>query len=234
MSQYCDKVVVLKSVSVSVEAFDSSGQPLKGVRKNTTVQVASFGLDDPIRHPEISDDKVAQFEAWRETQKQRIEDAFIDSAVDGKLGGVPLLKTRTSMGNPAFKVGEFSGLISSVVALEPGVMKAVLVGGEGATEQQDTSSALLDDMVTKEAICSRIREITEGIMRYLHITNRKGIEIFPLADTLDMRAAWTALGCALDSRGIGHKKVTGDMDGRNAANEGLEIFNEIKKHVQEV
>ncbi len=47
MSQNCDRVVVLKSVSLAIAAFDANGDPLKGVRKSTTVQIASFDLLSP-------------------------------------------------------------------------------------------------------------------------------------------------------------------------------------------
>lgn len=233
MSQYCDKVVILKSVSLSVEAFDADGNHIKGLRKNTTVQVASFDLDEPINHPEIPGDKATEFQAWRETQKLRIEKAFIENAAAGKLGGVPLLKTKSGMGHPDYKVGEFSGLISTLIAVQPGMIKNVMNGRKSAVELQQDGSASLADKVASEAICARMKEIAEDLMRFMSLTNRKGTEIFSLAETLDMRAAWTALGCTLDSRGIGYQKVTGSIDGRNAAEEGVEIFNEIKKHVQE-
>ncbi|MFF7864478.1 hypothetical protein [Pseudomonas monteilii] len=232
MSQYCDKVVVLKSVSLSVEAFDADGNQIKGLRKNTTVQVASFGLDEPIYHPEIPGEKATEFQAWRETQKLRIEKAFIDNAAAGKLGGVPLLKAKSGMGHPDYKVGEFSGLISTLIAVQPGMIKSVMNGGKSAVELQQDSSASLADRVSPEAICGRMKEIAEDLMRFMNLTSRKGTEIFSVAETLNMRAAWSALGCALDKRGIGYK-MTGDIDGRNAAAEGAEIFSEIKRHVQE-
>lgn len=233
MSQYCDKVVVLKSVSLSVEAFDAEGNQIKGLRKNTTVQVASFDLHEPIYHPEIPSEKATEFQAWRETQKLRIEKAFIENAAAGKLGGVPLLKTKSGMGHPDYKVGEFSGLISTLIAVQPGMIKNVMNGRKSAVELQQDSSASLAERVSPEAICARMRGVVEDIMRYMNLTNRKGTDIFSLSETLDMRAAWTALGCTLDSRGIGYQKVKGNIDGRNAAEEGVEIFNEIKRHVQE-
>lgn len=232
MSQCCDRVVVLKSVSLSVEAFDADGNPLKGLRKNTTVQVASFDLDEPINHPEIPSDKATEFQAWRETQKLRIEKAFIENAAAGKLGGVPLLKTKSGMGNPDYKVGEFSGLISTLIAVQPGMIKNVMNGRKAAVELQQDSSASLADRVSPEAIGTRMRDIAEDLMRYMNLTNRKGTEIFSVTETLNMRVAWCALGCVLDKRGIGYK-MSGNVSGRNAAEEGVQIFNEIKKHVLE-
>lgn len=230
MSQYCDKVVVLRSVSLAVEAYDIDGNPLKGVRRNTTEQVATFNLEEPISHPEISDDDALVLQAWRETQKLRIEKAFIDNAAAGKLGGVPLLKTKVSMGNPEYKVGEFSGIITTLISVQPGMIRNVMNGRRSAVELQQEGAATLADKVSSEAICARIKEIAEDIMRYMSLTNRKGTDIFTIQQTLDMRAAHSALGCVLDSRGIGHQ-IRGAVDGRVASKEGFEIFDEIKKHL---
>lgn len=230
MSQYCDKVVILKSVSESVEAFDANQNPIKGLRRNTTVQVASFNLVEPIRHPDISAEEALEFESWREFQLKRIQKAYIEHAAAGKLGGYPLLKTRSGMGDELARVGEFSGLISTMIEVQPGMIKNVMNGKKQADDQQHQQGMPLDERVASEAICERIKDISEDIMRYMSITNRKGTEIFTIQQTLDMRAAWTALGCTLDSRGIGYPKVTGVIEGRNAAEEGLEIFSEIKKN----
>lgn len=231
MSQYCDKVVILKSVSESVEAFDANQNPIKGLRRNTTVQVASFNLVEPIRHPDISAEEALEFESWRELQLKRIQKAYIEHAAAGKLGGYPLLKTRSGMGDELAKVGEFSGIISTMIEVQPGMIKNIINGKKPTDDQQQPRGMSLDERVASEAICERIKEISEDIMRYMSITNRKGTEIFTIQQTLDMRAAWTALGCTLDSRGIGYPKVTGPVEGRNASDEGLEIFKAIKKHV---
>lgn len=60
MSKYCDRLVVLKSVSESVQAFDVNQKPIKGLRRSTTVQIASFNLVEPISHPEISDEQARE------------------------------------------------------------------------------------------------------------------------------------------------------------------------------
>jgi len=230
MSQYCDKVVVMKSVSIAVEAFDAQGNPLKGVRRNTTQQVATFNLVEPIAHPEISAEEALEFESWREFQLKRIQKAYIEHAAAGKLGGYPLLKTRSDMGDELAKVGEFSGIISTMIEVQPGMIRNVINGKKQADDQQHPQGMPLDERVASEAICERIKEISEDILRYMSLTNRKGTDIYTIQQTLDMRAAWTALGCTLDSRGIGYPKVTGVIEGRNAAEEGLEIFSEIKKN----
>lgn len=233
MSQYCDKVVVLKSVSASVEAFDAEGKPLRGVRKSTTVQVASFTLGEPIQHPEIPKEKAEEFEYWRTRQLRLIEKAYIEHAASGKLGGYPLLKTRSDMGDPLAKVGEFSGIISTLIEVQPGMIKNVMNGKQTAPKPQieGEGSGTLADRASSEAISARITEICEDLLRYMSLTNQKGTDLYSIQQALDMRAAWTALGCALDSRGIGYKKITGDIDGRNAALEGADIFNEMKKSV---
>jgi len=230
MSQYCDKVVVLRSVSHAVEAFDANGNPLKGVRRSTTEQIASFNLVEPIVHPEISDEKALEFEEWREFQLKRIQKAYIEHAAAGKLGGYPLLKTKSGMGDELARVGEFSGLISTMIEVQPGMIKNIINGKKQADDQQLQAGKTLNERVVSESICERIKEISEDILRYTSLTNRKGTDIYTIQQTLDMRAAWTALGCTLDSRGIGYPKVTGNIDGRNAAEEGLEIFNDIKKN----
>lgn len=229
MSQYCDKVVVLKSVSESVEAFDAHGNPLKGLRRNTTQQVATFNLVEPIVHPDITADESLEFELWRDVQLKRIQKAYIEHAAAGKLGGYPLLKTKSDMGDELAKVGEFSGIISTMIEVQPGMIKNVMNGKKQADDQHPQGMSL-DERVASEAICERIKEISEDILRYMSLTNRKGTEIYTIQQTLDMRAAWNALGCTLDSRGIGYQKVTGIIDGRNAAEEGVEIFSEIKKN----
>ena len=230
MSQYCDKVVVLKSVSKAVEAFDAQGNPLKGVRRSTTEQVATFNLVEPIRHPDISAEEALEFESWRELQLKRIQKAYIEHAAAGKLGGYPLLKTRSDMGDELAKVGEFSGIISTMIEVQPGMIKNAINGKRQADDQQPQAGMTLNERVASEAICERIKQISEDIMRYMSLTNRKGADIYTIQQTLDMRAAWNALGCTLDSRGIGYPKVTGNIYGRNAAEEGVEIFSEIKKN----
>lgn len=233
MTQYCDKVVVLKSVSASVEAFDAEGKPLRGVRKSTTVQVASFTLGEPIQHPEIPQEKAEEFENWRTRQLRLIEKAYIEHAASGKLGGYPLLKTRSDMGDPLAKVGEFSGIISTLIEVQPGMIKNVMNGKHTAPKPQieGEGSGTLAERASSEAISTRFKEICEDLLRLMHLTNKKGTEIFTMQQTLDMRSAWNAAGCALDSRGIGYKKITGNIEGRNAALEGADIFDEMKKSV---
>lgn len=227
MSQNCDKVVVLKSVSNSVMAYDSEGNQLKGLRKNTTIQVASFDLIEPISHPEIPDVKASEFEEWRAVQISCINKVFIENAAAGKFGGTPLLKTRSDHGDPLAKVGEFSGVIVPIVELPQGLIQS-LISEQSAGERSNGSTSLTVDDVTSESVCSDMLGIINRIMRFIDLNGRKGIEIYSREQTLDMRATWAALGCVLDGRGIGYK-VQGTIDGRNAADEGLELFNDIKK-----
>jgi hypothetical protein len=232
MSQNCDKVVVLKSVSNSVMAYDSEGNQLKGLRKNTTIQVASFDLIEPIYHPEISDDEASKFEEWRRVQISRINKVFVENAAAGKYGGTPLLKTRIDCGDPLAKVGEFSGVIVPLVELSKDLIQSVVNAQRADEHPNGSMSRTLDDDVTSESVCSDILEIVRRIIRFINLNGRKGSEIYSQEQTLDMRAAWASLGCALDGRGVGYK-VEGTIDGRNAAKEGQRLFNEIKKSVFE-
>lgn len=232
MSQNCDKIVVLKSLSNSVIAYDCAGNQLKGLRKNTTIQVASFDLIEPISHPEIPDEKALEFEEWRAVQINRINKVFIENAAAGKYGGTPLLKTRTDCGDPLAKVGEFSGVIVPLVELPKDLIQSVVKAHRVDEHPNGCMSRTLDDDVTSVSVCSDIFEIIHKIMRFINLNGRRGTEIYSQEQTLDMRAAWAALGCALDGRGIGYK-VEGMIDGRNAAKEGQKLFNEIKKSVFE-
>lgn len=231
MSQYCDKIVILRSVSKSVEAFDASGQALKGVRKSTTEQIASFNLIEPIRHADIDEEKALEFEAWRDVQLRRIQRAYVEHAAAGKLGGFPLLKTKSSMGDSLARVGEFSGIISSMIEVQPGMIKNA-INGQRIESRTTPESRSLADETAPEAISVLLLEVCEKIMRRIHLSGRKGTELYPQAETLDMRAAHSALGCALDSRGIGHN-VKATVAGRNSAKEGLGLFSEIKKRITE-
>lgn len=231
MSQYCDKVIILRSVSRAVEAFDANGQPLKGVRKSTTEQVASFGLSEPIRHSEINAEKASEFEAWRDVQLRRIQRAYVDNAAAGKLGGFPLLKTKASMGNEIAKVGEFSGLISSMIQVQPGMIKNA-INGQRLDSKPTAEGRTLAEETTPEAISALLLEACEKIMRRIHLSGRRGTDIYTHAEALDMRAAYCALGCAMDMRGIGYK-VEGPDTGRNASKEGVDLFKAIKKRITE-
>lgn len=228
MNQYCDKVVILKSVSTAFEAFDASGVPIKGLRKSTTVQIASFNLDEPISHPEIPTEKAKEFESWRAAQISRIHAAFVENAAAGRLGGFPLLKTKSDFGSKHHKVGEFSGVIDHVISVDTEALKGLRVSDAPKSIAGET----LADRASCEAVIERMHAIAEDILRFIAISGKKGTDLFTLQQNLDMRAAWYTLGCSLDSRGIGYKKITGEIEGRNAANEGLEIFNEIKKNIQ--
>lgn len=227
MTQNCDRVVILKSVSASVVAFDADRNPLKGVRKGTTVQIASFGLSEPIAHPEISDDKAAEFESWRSTQFSRIHKAFIDAAAAGKLGGTPVLKTRTAFGDPAAKVGEFSGVIEPVIEVQSGLIK-------GAMSGQRTEPAFPRDPidgVDPQSIIYSILEISTRILKHQNRIGKKGDDLYTVDELLDIRAAWSALGATMEDDITGQGKISGDRNGRNAATEGRAMLKGLRKSI---
>lgn len=232
MSQNCDRVVVLKSVSLAVVAFDADGNPLKGVRKSTTIQIASFDLSEPIAHPEIPLEQVVEFESWRSTQISRIHKAFIDAAAGGKLGGTPLLKTRSSQGDQAAKVGEFSGIIEPVVEVQIGLIKSAMSGQKSFAKPADGTTRTLAEEMTPEAISQAMIDLAEKITRFIHLSNKKGTDLYTIGEVLDIRAAFSVLGCATDGRGIGYT-VQGTIEGRNAATEGLDLYTELKKRITE-
>lgn len=232
MSKYCNKVVVLKSVSVSVEAFDAEGKPLRGIRRGTTIQVASFEHSERILHQEISESKAQEFEAWRATQLVRIEKAFIENAAAGKLGGVPLLKTRNEIGNPKYKVGEFSGVITSLIDVQPGMIKNVMNGRVQEPRPVGSVSSTADFGDSKYLI-SRFLEITEGVIRYQNLTGKKGDDLFTLDRLLDIRAAWMSCGKLMENDFAGQGKVEGERNGRNAASEGRALFIDLKRRINE-
>jgi hypothetical protein len=227
MSQNCDKVVVLKSVSSAVEAFDADGKPLKGVRRSTTIQVASFDLSDPIAHPEIPPEQAVEFESWRAKQIGRIHKAFIDAAAAGKLGGTPVLKTRTAFGDPQAKVGEFSGVIDPVVEVQTGLIKSAMSGQK--SEPMFPKGPI--DGVDARSIISSILEISSRILRHQHRTGLKGDDLYTVNELLDIRAAWSALGASMEDDVTGQGKVEGDRNGRNAAKEGRMMFKELRKSI---
>lgn len=233
MSQNCDKVVVLKSISSAVAAFDADGKLLKGVRRSTTIQVASFDLSEPITHPEIPAEQAVEFESWRAKQIGRIHKAFIDAAAVGKLGGTPVLKTRTAFGDPEAKVGEFSGIIEPLVEVQTGLIKSAMSGQKSFAKPADGTTRTLAEEMTPEAISQAMIELAEKITRFIHLSGKKGTDIYTLNQTLDIRAAFSALGCATDGRGIGYTVQGKDIEGRNAANEGLDLFKELKKRITE-
>lgn len=233
MSQNCDRVIILKSVSLAVAAFDANGDPLKGVRKSTTIQIASFDLLEPIAHPEIPLEQAVEFESWRSTQVSRIHKAFIESAATGKLGGTPLLKTRSSQGDQSAKVGEFSGIIEPVVEVQAGLIKSAMSGQRSFARPADGATRTLAEEMTPEAISQSMIELAEKITRFIHLSGKKGTDIYTLSQSLDIRAAFSALGCATDGRGIGYTVQGKDIEGRNAANEGLDLFKELKKRITE-
>ncbi|MFJ2287819.1 hypothetical protein ACIOUF_15885 [Pseudomonas iridis] len=232
MSQNCCRVIVLKSVSVSVLAFDANQKPLKGVRKSTTIQIASFDLVEPIVHPEISSEKAAEFEAWRSAQVSRIQNAFIDAAAVGKLGGTPVLKTRTGFGDPLAKVGEFSGLVEPIIEVQIGLIKSAMSGQKSFSKPAEGTRTLADEM-NPEAISEAMIELAEKITRFIHLSKKKGTDLFSIDQTLDIRRAYSALGCATDGRGIGHTVAKKLIKGRNAAKEGFDLFTVLKKRVTE-
>lgn len=233
MSQNCDRVVVLKSVSIAVVAFDADQKPLKGVRKSTTEQVTTFDLFEPISHPEIPVEKAAEFESWRALQISRIHKAFIDAAASGKLGGTPVLKTRTAFGDPLAKVGEFSGVIEPVIEVQTGLIKSAISGQKSFAKPADGTTRPLAEEMTPESISQAMIELAEKITRFIHLSGKKGTDIYTLNQTLDIRAAFSALGCATDGRGIGYTVQGKDIEGRNAANEGSDLFKELKKRITE-
>ena len=231
MSQYCDKVIILRSVSTAVEAFDASGQPLKGVRKSTTQQVASFGLSEPIRHSEIDSEKALEFEAWRDVQLRRIQRVYIENAAAGKLGGFPLLKTKASMGDEIAKVGEFSGIIDTMIEVQPGLIRNVMNGKpQGPKVHTDATTA---DYGDPDFLIERFNEITEGVIRYQHLTGKKGDDLYPVDRLLDVRASWCASGKLMENDFSGQGKIEGKRNGRNAASEGKALFIEMKKRITE-
>ncbi|MDG9856965.1 hypothetical protein N5C93_23345 [Pseudomonas nitroreducens] len=231
MSQYCDKVVVMRSVSVAVEAFDAQGNPLKGVRRSTTEQIAVFNLVEPISHPEIPADEAARFEEWREFQLKRIQKAYIEHAAAGKLGGYPLLKTRSGMGDELARVGEFSGLISTMIEVQPTLIRNVMNGKP--QEIKLRADATTADYGNPDFLIERFNELTEGVLRYQHLTGKRGDDLFLIDRLLDIRAAWTASGIFMEDEFAGQGKMKGDRNGRNAASEGRQLFSEMKKRITE-
>jgi hypothetical protein len=227
MSQNCGRVVVLKSVSLAVAAFDANGDPLKGVRKSTTIQVASFDLSEPITHPEIPAEQAVEFESWRAKQIGRIHKAFIDAAVAGKLGGTPVLKTRTAFGDPQAKVGEFSGIIEPLVEVQTGLIKNAMSGQR--SEPAFPKGPI--DGADAQSIISSILEISSRILRHQHRTGKKGNDLYTVDELLDIRAAWSALGASMEDDVTGQGKVEGDRNGRNAAKEGRVMFKELRKSI---
>jgi hypothetical protein len=227
MSQNCDKVVVLKSVSLAVAAFDANGDPLKGVRKSTTIQIASFDLLEPIAHPEIPLEQAVEFESWRSTQVSRIHKAFIEAAAGGKLGGTPLLKTRSSQGDQAAKVGEFSGIILPIIEVQTGLIKSAMSGQK--TEPTFPKGPI--DGVDAQSIISSILEISSRILRHQHRTGLKGDDLYTVDELLDIRAAWSALGACMEDNVTGQGKIEGPRNGRIAANEGRAMFKDLRKSI---
>lgn len=227
MSQNCDRVVVLKSVSTSVVAFDANQNPLKGVRKSTTEQIATFDLSESISHPEIPAEKAAKFETWRALQTSRIHKAFIEAAALGKLGGTPLLKTRSSQGDQAAKVGEFSGIIEPVVEVQAGLIKGAMTG----LRSEPVFPKGPIDGVDAQSIIHSILEISSRILRHQHRTGLKGDDLYTVNELLDIRAAWSALGASMEDDVTGQGKVGGDRNGRNAAKEGRVMFKELRKSI---
>lgn len=227
MSQNCDKVIILKSVSSAVAAFDADGKPLKGVRRSTTVQIASFNLSEPITHPEIPAEEAVEFESWRAKQIVRIHKAFIDAAAAGRLGGTPVLKTRTAFGDPSAKVGEFSGIIEPVVEVQTGLIKSAMSGQK--SELAFPKGPI--DGVDAQSIISSILEISSRILRYQHRTGLKGDDLYTLDDLLNIRAAWSALGACMEDDVTGQGKIEGPRNGRIAAREGRAIFKDLRKSI---
>ncbi|MHC8400310.1 hypothetical protein ACYZTX_12730 [Pseudomonas sp. MDT1-17] len=229
MNQNCDRVVILKSVSTSVEAFDADHNLLKGVRRSTTVQIASFGLLEPIAHPDIPLEQAVEFESWRDLQISRIRKAFIDAAAVGKLGGSPVLKTRTIFGDSSAKVGEFSGVIEPVIQVQVGLIKAAMSG----QRVESVSPVGPIDGVDAQSIIHSILEISSRILRHQYRTGYKGDNLYNVNELLDIRAAWSALGATMEDDITGQGKISGDRNGRNAATEGRAILKELRRSVTE-
>ncbi|MCP1496232.1 hypothetical protein J2Y86_000939 [Pseudomonas migulae] len=227
MTQNCDRVVILKSVSTAVVAFDADQKPLKGVRKSTTEQVASFDLIEPISHPEIPVEKASEFESWRALQISRIHKAFIESAATGKLGGTPLLKTRSSQGDQSAKVGEFSGIIEPIIEVQAGLIKGAMTGQR--SEPAFPKGPI--DGVDAQSIISSILEISSRILRHQHRTGLKGDDLYTVDELLDIRAAWSALGACMEDNVTGQGKIEGPRNGRIAANEGRAMFKDLRKSI---
>ncbi|QZA96066.1 hypothetical protein K3369_20130 [Pseudomonas mandelii] len=232
MTQNCDRVVVLKSISSAVAAFDADGHPLKGFRKSSTEQIAAFDLQEPIIHPEIPAEKAIEFEVWRSSQISRIHKAFIDAAAGGKLGGTPILKTRSAFGDQSAKVGEFSGLIKPVIEVQAGLIKGAMSGQKAQPNRAEGARTLAEEMAP-DAISEAMIDLAEKIIRFIHLSNKKGTDLYTIGQTLDIRRAYSALGCATDKRGIGYTVAKKLIEGRNAATEGMDLFIELKKRVTE-
>ncbi|MDI3358133.1 MULTISPECIES: hypothetical protein [unclassified Pseudomonas] len=227
MTQNCDRVVVVKSVSIAVVAFDADQKPLKGVRKSSTEQIASFDLFETITHPEISAEQAAEFEFWRAKQISRIHKAFIEAAASGKLGGTPVLKTRSDFGDQSAKVGEFSGIIKPVIEVQTGLIKSAMSG-----QKSDLAFPKGPiDGVDAQSIISSILEISSRILRHQHRTGLKGDDLYSLDDLLNIRAAWCALGACMEDDVAGQGKIEGPRDGRTAAKEGRAMFKDLRKSI---
>jgi len=227
MTQNCERVFVVKSVSSAVAAFDADGEPLKGVRKSTTIQIASFDLSEPIVHAEIPAEKAEEFEIWRSLQICRIHKAFIDAAAAGKLGGTPVLKTRTAFGDPQAKVGEFSGIIEPLVEVQTGLIKSAMSGQKSAPVFPKGPI----DGVDAQSIISSILEISSRILIHQHRTGKKGDDLYTVDELLDIRAAWSTLGACMEDDVTGQGKIEGLRNGRIAAKEGRVMFKKLRKNI---
>lgn len=240
MSQYCDRVCILKSISEAVKAFDADKNPIKGLRRSTTVQIAAFSHDEPIRHSDIPDARAVEFEDWRGRQLSRIEVAFIEHAAAGKLGGFPLLKTKAEMGNPDYRVGEFSGLIGTVIDVQPGMIKNIM-NSKALVHADLPKSMTLAEECSAENIIRAFTEMTEKFIRRIHLSGQKGCDLYTLEEMLDIRRAHFLFSKASDGNGTGYEKVTGNVklelgDGtatiRNPSSEAEEMYKEMLKSIK--
>lgn len=147
------------------------------------------------------------------------------------MGGTPVLKTRTAFGDQTAKVGEFSGVIEPFIEVQTGLIKGAMSGQKFTPRPAEGTRTLAEEM-TPESISEAMIDLAEKILRFIQLSGKKGTDIYTFDQALDIRAAFSALGCATDLRGIGYK-ILGTFDGRNAADEGVDIFTEIKKRITE-
>ena len=222
LTQNCDRCIVLKTVSSSIVAYDEKSNLIKGARKNSTVKIAEFSHEQKIEHCEIPPEDAERFKNWREEQIRRIHIALLGNASEGMHGGIPQAKTKSTMGKSEIKIGEFSGVILGGILINPGthLTPELDLDREGLENVLIATNKVKSDLLN---ICKRI----------LYTIQTSGKKYCSAEDAREMLVAHSALGCALDSRGIGYViKKDDSAQIPSPADQGTTLFNKIKKEVQ--